>query len=409
MSEQPTAGKQLVIVGAGYAALALARTLGKQQGLSITMLTNKSYLEYYPTLYRVAVGYTSNQTCVPLTDILAGTNVEMKNEQVTGVNFQDKKVMTQSGTEYGYDYVLIAVGSETNYFGIPGMAEQSYSFKSAIDALKLRARFTEMVELAASNPAEAETALRFAVVGSGPTGTELSSELVEYVQGIAREKKVDPALVKVEMIEAVARVLPTMSEPASAKVATRLANRGVMVHLNTAVATLQGEDLQFKEGGLKAKTVIWTAGVKTNALIGTLGLELDKRGRVVVDEYLQAKGFPGVFVAGDAASTQYAGTAQTAQSDGFYVAKAIAEDLRSAATRTPYVAHQPIYAIPVGPHWGVVQWGTKNYYGYTGYVLRRLADLRYFMSILPFGKALSLWGKHNHKGEEFSMLPTKAE
>jgi len=404
------AEKRLVIIGAGYAALALARSLGKQSGLSITMLTNKSYLEYYPTLYRVAVGYTSNQTCIPLTDILAGTKVEVKSEQVTGINFQEKKVATQSGTEYGYDYLLIAVGSETNYFGIPGMAEQSFSFKSTVDALKLRARITEMIKFATTaTPEEAEIATRFVVVGSGPTGTELSSELLEYAQGIAKENALDPQLIKIEMIEAVARVLPTMSEAASAKVATRLGARGVTVHLNTAVATLQGDDLQFKEGGLKTKTVIWTAGVKTNALIGTLGIELDKRGRVVVDEYLQAKGFTGVFVAGDAASTQYAGTAQTAQSDGFYVATAIKEDLQSTANRTPYVAHQPIYAIPVGPSWGVVQWGTKNYYGFTGFTLRRLADLRYFMSILPFGKALAVWGKHNAKGEEFSMLPTEAK
>jgi NADH dehydrogenase len=405
--------KRLLIIGGGYAGVKLALKLGKQRipKLRITLVTGKAYFEYYPTIYRVAVGYSALQVCIGLSEIFAGTRVEIIEDRITRVDLEHKTVMGGIDSPYTYDYLVLAVGAETSFFNIPGLQENSYGIKSTTQALLLKEHIRAMLQPAdpTAAPEQKVIAGHFVVVGAGPTGTELSSELMEYGRAVAKQQGSDPSLVTVDLIEAAPRVMPTMPVDVSARVEQRLRTLGVNVLINRAVIKQEGDDLILKDGVIKTKTVIWTAGVKTNSLIGEIaGLELDRRGRVVVDDYLQAKGHHDVFVAGDAASTEFGGTAQTADSDGKYLAKVIGEKVAGVRQHAKYVPHKPIYAIPVGPGWAVVLWGNLRIYGLLAFTLRRLADLRYFMSILPLSRAITVALKHDAVATDFDPAESAA-
>ena len=154
------------------------------------------------------------------------------------------------------------------------------------------------------------------VIGGGPTGVEMCGELMDYARKLARKHGSDQSMVTVDLIEAAPRLLPTMPADVSDAVYDQMHRRGVNVFLNRTVIKEEVDELFLKDSRIKTNTVIWTAGVITSRLIGKIeGLELDKRGRVVVDQYLQAKGHKHVYVIGDAASTPYSGLAQTADGD----------------------------------------------------------------------------------------------
>jgi NADH dehydrogenase FAD-containing subunit len=180
----------------------------------------------------------------------------------------------------------------------------------------------------------------------------------------------------------------------SEKVKNRLHSLGVNVFLNRRVVKEELETILLKDMELKTKTVIWTAGVAINKLYKeTIGLMLSKKGRVLVDKYLRAKSHKNVFILGDGAETTYTGMAQTAVGDGKFAATNIFNSLNDKSLEG-YKPKKPVYAIPVGPGWAAVFWKGVKLYGIPGWILRRTADLRFFLSILPPRKAaLAFWSK----------------
>ena len=144
----------------------------------------------------------------------------------------------------------------------------------------------------------------------------------------------------------------------------------------------------MRGASFKTKTVIWTAGVKPNSFYQKInGFQFDKNGRVLVDEHLQARGLENIFIIGDAASTLYAGMAQTAIADGQQAAKNIIHLIKNQPMKK-YRPRKPYHSIPVGPGWAATLLDSTAIYGYPGWLLRRAADLRYFLSILPLKKAI---------------------
>ena len=386
---------KILIVGGGFGGVRAALDLAGKRlpGVSVTLLTDKPYLEYYGALYRVVSGHAPWGVCIPLKDIVHGKNVEVVVDAVQMADLSSKEVTGASGKRYGFDTLLLAAGSATAYFNIPGMEEMSFSVKSTEEALALKRHIHEVfrrVKAATSND-ERVPGAHIIVIGAGATGVEVAAELAVYGRGLAKEYGFPPSLVTVDIIEAMDRVAPMLPPDMSAKVEARLRKLGVNVFLNRSVTQAVEGQVILKDSDMKSQTVIWTAGVKAHRLAASVqGLALDRKGRVEVDESLQAKGAPGVYVLGDAAATPYSGMAQTAVYDGGFVAKVIASRLGRGAMPT-YKPSKPSVALPVGPAWAAVHYMGMKFYGRVGWWLRRAADMKVYLMFLTPWQAWQVW------------------
>lgn len=396
--------KRVVILGGGFGGIRTALDLARSgsRDIEILLISAKPHFEYYPTMYKVVTGRSTAQVCVPLATLFKNTSVNVVEDFITEVDLEAKVLKGGMGSPYGYDYLVLAPGSETGYFNLPGLPDVSYGFKSIQEALALRKHLFETVAPVPADAPPEEKVINghFVIVGGGPTGVELSAELVRYGQELAISRGSDPALVTVDLVEASPRLLPTLPAEVSVKVEKRLRSLGVNIFTSRNVTKADVENLYLKDMTVRTRTVVWSAGVSTNRLVKAIkGLELDRRGRIVVDSHLQAKSFKGVFIIGDAASTQYAGLAQTANSDASFAAKAVLA-MTYKKPLPVYTAHKPIYAVPAGHGWAAVVWGPFRFYGRFGGLLRELADLRYFLGILPPLSALRMLFKGFQKSRD---------
>jgi NADH dehydrogenase len=388
-------GKRVVIVGGGFTGVETAQKLKCMLGekLSVTLISNKSYFEYYPALYRLITGASPIEVCVPLTDMVP-EGVDIVLDTVTAVDLSSKKVTCASGDTYEADYLVLAVGSETTYFGLPGLSTLSFGFKSAKEAMNLK-RHLHLLFANHANPDPRELVAHFhvIVIGGGPTGCEVAGDLVSYLAMLARHYGVDPSFITVDLIEGMSRLAPALPVEASERILKRLHALGVNVFLNRKLESEEVESVYLKDMTMKSKTVIWTAGTKLHSLYETIqGITLSDKKRVLVDEYLQVVGQENVFVGGDAAATAYGGLAQTAIYDGSYIAQQIMRDIRGRALKA-YVPKKTAFAIPVGTGWAVVVAGPIRLYGSLAYVIRHVIDFMYFAKILSIPKLFDLFFK----------------
>ena len=383
--------KKIVIVGGGFGGIRCALDLLKKNipQTKIILISDKTHFEYTPALYRVLTGKSPLEVCIPLRDIFDGKDIEVLQDTITQVNLQKKLLKGESGSSYVFDFLVLALGSETSYFNIPGLKELAFSFKSIADALRLKGHLHKIFKECETATLEQKVcATHIVIVGGGATGTETVGELSLYAKKLAKKHKLPSGIVTIDLIEAAPRLLPLLPEDIGTKIQKRLNNFGVNIFLNRVVVKQEIEEVHLKDMEMKTKTMIWTAGVKTNSLFSKIGgLVFDKKGKVIVDEFLQTKGLDNVFVIGDAAATLYAGLAQTAVSEGVFVADVIFRKIAQKPL-VPYRPKKPAYAIPIGPGWAAVLIGNLRIYGRIAWWLRRATDLRFFFSILPPKKAV---------------------
>ncbi|MEK7575749.1 MAG: FAD-dependent oxidoreductase [Patescibacteria group bacterium] len=384
--------KKIVIVGGGFGGIRAALNLTEKQlpNTKIILISDKSHFEYHPALYRVITGRSPLEVCIPLREIFIGKNVETLEDTIIKVNLKEKLLEGSSGSRYSFDFLILALGSETVYFNIPGIKEFSSGFKSISEALRLKKHLHELFNT--DKKAVFEERVRAAhiiVVGGGASGTEIAGELAIYTKKLARNHKFDSSFITIDLIEAAPRLLLALPEDIARKVENRLHCLGVNIFLNRTVVKEDIEEVYLKDMEMKTKTVIWTAGIKPHRLYSQIeGLTLNNKGRVMIDEFLQAQGWNNIFIIGDAAATLYTGMAQTATRDGQFVAEIIKRKLFGRQISL-YQPKPPFYAIPVGPGWAAVMMGNLRFYGRIGWWFRRIADLRFFLSILPWQKAIS--------------------
>ena len=389
--------KKILIVGGGFGGIRTALNLAKQKlpDVQITLISDRAHFEFHPALFRVVTGHAPEEVSISLADIFAGKNVTLVQDTITDVVPGEKMLTGASGAQYSYEYLVLGLGSETDYFNIPGLAELSFGFTTIDQALKLRHHLHDVFRRChEEGTSEAKVCdAHIVIVGGGATGTELAGELAVYLRQLAKQYDFEPSLVTLDLIEAAPRLLGVVPERMSRRIAERLHKLGVNIFLNRSVIREEVETVFMKDMEMKTKTLIWAAGVKPNSLYCRIpGVSLTPKHRVEVDEFLQAKNLTGVFVIGDGASTPHTGMAQTALSDGAQVADIIAKKILGK-TPLQYDDKSVVYAVPVGPHWAAVALGGMTFYGLPGWIMRQLADLRFFLSILPPTKALTVMYK----------------
>jgi len=238
----------------------------------------------------------------------------------------------------------------------------------------------------------------FVVIGAGATGVEIASELAVYTKQLAQKHGVDPALVRIDLIESQKRILPTLDEKFAGRLARKLEDLGVTIHTQARVTEGSVSSVQLREMELKTKTIVWTAGVRAHGLIKDAGLVIDQRGRAVVCSHLRAKDHSNIYVAGDAASTKFSGMAQTALQDGMYIARTITRALNGKLPKKRKLIRS-IYAVPAGPGWAGASFYALRCYGKLGWWVRRLVDMVVFLAFLPLPKALNAFRAHKRVSE----------
>ncbi len=369
---------RVVIVGGGFGGLKTALELAKHHDFLITLVASDTIFNYYPSLYHTAAGGSRVVSSIPIGELIANKPIQMIKGEATKVDRTQKTLSIKGGKKLTYDVLVLSLGSVTNYFGINGLADNSYSVKSVEKAEALKAHLQEQL-INAHTPD-----LNYIVVGAGPTGIEFSSVLPDYIHKLMKKYYIGRKPVKVELIEAKKQILPALPKSTSRAITRRLRRLGIKVMTN---ATVQGETkdvLLVNDTKIESKTVIWTAGIANNPFFDHNDFELSPRKKVVVDEYLSAG--DDIYVIGDNAETTYSGMAQTALHDAVSVANNLVREYHDQP-KIPYRDRKPVYIIPVGERWAAVVWGRLRFYGWLGWTLRLAADWIGYRDFEPWWKA----------------------
>lgn len=385
----------ITIIGAGFAGVKAALELAKDKKNHITVITDKPEFQYYPALYSSATGHSHLESWVPLGEIFAERdNIHVYIDRIIGIDDQKKRLTGATGAVYDYHTCVIAVGTVTTYFGIPGLDQYSYGIKSAAEIRRLKERIYE--DLVGHGKLDHN----YVVVGGGPTGVELAGALGTYLHRLSKYYGIGSKSVSIRLVEAAPRLLPRSHERVSARVQRRLEKLDVKVQTGAMVQEQTADSLLISGKPLASHTVIWTSGVANNPLFSAHPgiFTLAKNGRVVVDKYLRAA--KGIYVLGDNAATPFTGLAQTALHDATFLAQNFRRRANGQSMKA-YKAVQPPSVVPVGSNWAAFEWKKLRLYGWPASVIRRAADLMGYHDILPIGQAIRPWAAARQHEKDF--------
>lgn len=328
----------IVVIGAGFGGLNFVRHF--PTGLArITLIDRQNHHTFQPLLYQVATaGLSAVDIAAPVRAVFAARpNLAVIMGEVTGIDLAGKRVLHSRGEE-SYDYLVLAAGATTSYFGHDEWARHAPGLKSIDDALRIRRMILSSLEHAETEPDETKrnAAMTIVVVGGGPTGVELAGAFAELTRCVVRKDfdHIDPAKVRVILVQGGDRVLPTFRESLSASAQRQLEERGVEVRTGQKVEAVERGAVVVGGEKIYSDNIIWAAGVAAEPISRQLGVEIDRGGRIKVLPDLSIPGHPEAFAIGDIASLTdvngipVPGVAQGAIQMGRHVASLIECDVR---------------------------------------------------------------------------------
>ena len=322
----------VVILGAGFGGLSAAKRLARTPA-RVTLVDRRNYHLFQPLLYQVATaGLSPGDIAYPIRSILRRqANVSVVLAEVTGVDPAAKKVMLEDGS-LDYDHLIVATGARHSYFGHDQWESAAPGLKGLEDAIEIRRRILLAFERAERemDPGRRRALLTFVLVGGGPTGAELAGAIGEISQHVLVSdfRSIDPREARILLIEAGPRILPAFPEDLARRAQQDLERLGVEVRVNSAVTDIGEGFVEVAGQRLGAATILWCAGVSASGAARSLGVPLDRAGRVLVGPDLSTPSHPEIFVIGDLAHFEQngapvPGVAPVAIQMGQYVAKEI--------------------------------------------------------------------------------------
>ena len=379
-------GRRIVILGAGFGglftALELDRRLRKETGLEIRLLDARNFHLFSPMLHEVTSGIIEPRHVVwPIRALSGKTRLTFETREVQSIDLGNRRVLTDHG-DVGYDVLVIALGSVTNYFGVSGAEEKAFTFKTLKDAVRLKNHILEMFERAVleRDPDLRRRLLTFVLVGAGCTGVELATEIDDLARKtLARHyPSLDVRDVRVVLAEATGRIIPCVSDRLADLGLEKLRQKGLEVRLHSPVVRVSDGAVELADGDIiQTETVIWTAGVKANLVVENLPVEKDKLGRVVVDEYLELPTSSGVFAIGVCAHCRdprlhdaLPPTAQVAIQQARCVAANVIRELQGQA-KEPFVYRHRGDLVSLGAGDGVGEIAGVRFSGLPAWLLWR--------------------------------------
>jgi NADH dehydrogenase len=396
---------RVLIVGGGFAGLAAAKALARAP-LRVTVIDRRNYHVFQPLLYQVATAALSPaDISSPIRTILRGQdNCNVAMAEVLAVDIPNHRLKVTGG-HIPYDFLVLAAGATHAYFGHDQWASIAPGLKSIEDATALRRRILLAFE-SAEYEAEEEArraALTFAIVGAGPTGVELAGAIKEIAgKTLPRDyKHIDTRTTRVLLFEGGDRLLPQFPQQSSARAKRTLERMGVEVHLNAKVTNLTTDGVNIGNDFFAARNIFWAAGVKASALGESLGVPLDRSGRVIVGSDLTIPGHPEVFVAGDMAAAKSAdtgkpvpGVAQGGIQMGRYIGTTIAQETsnpRSPNERPPFRYWDKGSMAVIGKAKAVVQIGKFQCGGFLAWLLWAGVHIAFLVGFRNRVRTLFAW------------------
>ena len=375
---------RVVIAGAGFGGLACARAL-KHAPVDVLLVDRNNYHLFTPLLYQVASALLDpGEIARPVRQLIRPLgNADFRQASIGGVDFDSRRLLTDHGP-ISYDYLVLATGAQSDYFGNTSLAEHTMGLKELDEGLAIRNRILTQFETSrwTDDAQERRRLLSFVVVGGGPTGVEMAGAVSELIRLVLRKdyRDLDTKEVRVVLIEAAPYVLgafvPSLREAARKS----LEHKGIEVRLNTKVETVTDRAVRI-EGGeeVPAGTVIWTAGVRASDVGRATGAQLERQSRIIVDNTLQVPGHPVVFVIGDLAGLKD-GEARlpmlipVAMQAGRHVAACIKDMVDNGGAHAFHYKDPGIMAT-IGRNSAVAQLGWVHLSGFFGWVFWLLVHL----------------------------------
>ena len=388
--------KQIVILGGGFGGLYTARELEKELGadpdVEITLVNRDNFFLFTPMLHEVAASDLDPADIVnPIRKLLKRTQFFVGN--VEAIDLDSKKVKVSHGEsqhphELAYDQLVIALGSVSNFFNLPGVEKRALTMKSLNDAVTLRSRLIEQLDEADFEccPAMRESLLTIVVAGGGFAGVETVAavndflrEAVKYYHNLSEE------MIRVVLVEHGPAVLPELDGSLGVYAAEKLSRRGVEIRLQTAVTSMSERAVTLSDGtSINTRSLIWTAGTAPNPLLAALACSKEK-GKLIVDENLEIPARPGVWALGDCAAIRdrqsgklHPPTAQHALRQGKVVAHNVIATVRGAAKK-PFVFSTIGQLAAIGRRTGVAHILGVNFSGFIAWWMWRTI----YLSKLP--------------------------
>jgi NADH dehydrogenase len=396
MATHSNQSKRILILGSGfgglYTALHLERKLRRKPDVEITLVNRENFFLFTPMLHEVAAGDLDLTHIVnPVRKLLR--RAHFFNGDIKSIDLKERRVVVTHADdshnhELSYDYLVLALGSVTNFYNLPGLAENALTMKSLSDAIRLRSRLIKNLEEAdfECSCEDRTRLLTVVVVGGGFAGVETIASVNDFVrEAIAFYPRLTKQELRIVLIEATDVILPELGPKLGAYARTKLADRGVEFLLNTSVKSISREEVDLGDGStLRTNLLVWTAGVSPNPLLSTLNCSKEC-GRLVTNEFLEVAESPGVWALGDCAAVPDAATgkacpptAQHALRQGKIVAENIVAALNGGRGRR--FEFKTIGALAsIGKRTGVARIMGVNFSGFIAWWLWRTI----YLSKLP--------------------------
>ena len=301
---------KVVIVGGGFGGLGAAKELARK-AVRVTLIDRTNHHLFQPLLYQVATaGLSPADIAQPIRHILKDAkNIEVMLGEVDWIDCDAKQVRTADNVVYPYDYLILAAGARHSYFGHDEWEAFAPGLKSLEDAIELRRRILRAFEAAemATSEEDRQAALTFIVVGAGPTGVEMAGAIAELAHKTLSGdfRHIDSRLARILLLDGAPRVLPGFSEDLSRSALAQLKRMGVEVHTGAIVKEVTDRGITVNEEFVASRTVVWAAGNAAAPIGKTLGANIDRAGRVIVNEDLSVPGHPDIFAIGDMTSFRH--------------------------------------------------------------------------------------------------------
>lgn len=333
--------KHVVVIGAGFGGLQAVKKLAKDKSIRITLIDRSNHHLFQPLLYQVASAVLSPaDIAIPIRSLMhKKKNVTVLMDTVTGID-KDNKQIILNDKKISYDYLILAAGAKTGYFGNNDWMKYTLGLKNLFDALRIRNKILKSFEDAENHPDKAKELMKYIIIGGGPTGVELAGSLAELSNSIINNdfRNIDTRKSEIILIEGGPDLIPSFDRDLSVYAKKKLMKRNVSVMLNSRVTNIEDNKVFLKtqdgEKILNANVIIWAAGVEAVKLNNAFGLPSDRQNRLIVNSYCSFDDYPEIFAIGDSVNFKdenrktLPGVSSVAMQEGRYVASAIRKIMR---------------------------------------------------------------------------------